>query len=53
LFKEKFNILPFSENNLIALTTFVKEVDATVLAYPKKCYPKEQWITEDKWVFIG
>lgn len=31
-----FAILPFSKNNLSALTKFVKEVDTTVLAYPKK-----------------
>lgn len=35
-----FAILPFSENNLSALTKFVKEVDTTILACPKKQLPK-------------
>jgi len=35
-----FTILPFSEDGLIALTTFVKEVDTTVLSAPKKEIPK-------------
>ncbi|MBT2564418.1 hypothetical protein J7E50_19725 [Pedobacter sp. ISL-68] len=35
-----FSILPFSENNLSALTKFVEEVDTTVLACPKKQLPK-------------
>lgn len=35
-----FAVLPFSENNLSALTKFVKEVDTTVLACPKKQLPK-------------
>ncbi|WP_431293965.1 hypothetical protein [Pedobacter sp. P26] len=35
-----FAILPFSENNLNALTRFVKEVHTAVLSCPKKQLPK-------------
>lgn len=35
-----FAILPFSENNLCALTKFVREVDTALLACPKKLLPK-------------
>jgi len=35
-----FTILPFSENRLDALTTFVKAVDTTILYAPKKQLPR-------------